>query len=141
MDTYIDLGVLVVAAIALVLAYLSWRASLLAVRASTFDRRYEVYAEAERFLSAWLRDGRPDMSLLGLLVGAWSRSHFLCNERVTTYLRKLWLDAVNADFNERVVTGELAGDYDKSVKIVHDLLMEHHDFDNLRAVFMGDLKV
>ena len=122
MDTFIDLGVLIVAAVALVLAYLSWRASLLAVRASTFDRRYEVYADAERFLSAWMRDGRPDMNLLSVIVGAWSRSHFLCNEHVTTYLRKLWLDAVEANFHEKVVRGEATGDRSKSIKLVHDLL-------------------
>ena len=45
------------------------------------------------------------MSLLSVLVGAWSRSHFLCDERVTKYLRKLWLDAVSADYHDKVDQG------------------------------------
>jgi hypothetical protein len=141
MDSYINLGALLVATLALLVSILSWRASMLAVRATTFDQRYGVYADAERFLSAWMRDGRPDMSLLSVLVGAWSRSHFLCNERVTRYLRKLWTDAVTADYHEKVVRGETTGDHAQSVKIVHELLLEHHDFDKLRTNFMGDLKV
>ena len=141
MDAFLNIFALLIAGLALWVSYLSWRASLLAVRATTFDRRYEVYADAERFLTAWMREGRPDMSLLSVLVGAWSRSHFLCDERVTKYLRKLWLDAVSADYHDKVIREQITGDYQQSVKVMHDLMVEHSDFDKLRDNFMSDLKV
>lgn len=131
----------IIAALALAVSYLSWRASVQAVAASTFDRRYEIYADAERFISAWMRDARPDLSLLSVLVGAWSRSHFLCSKEVTTYLRKVWLDSIRASQLERVMAGAEKGDHGRAVEEFHDLLREHADFDRLRAKFMHDLKI
>ena len=88
-----------------------------------------------------MRDGQPDMTLLGVLVGAWSRSHFLCKTEVTDYLRKLWLDAVRASYLHGVMTGEAQGDHGEAVKEFHALLREHADYDKLRAKFMSDLRV
>jgi hypothetical protein len=44
----LDAVAVIIAALALIVSLLSWRASVQAVRASIFDRRFEVYADAER---------------------------------------------------------------------------------------------
>ena len=93
MEPYISVGAIVIAAIALWVSHRSWRTSEKAIRASTFDHRYEVYSDAEAFIGAWMRDARPDLGKLPTLIGAWTRSHFLCRDEVTKYLRKLWEDA------------------------------------------------
>lgn len=131
----------IVAIAAFAVSFASWRASERSVKAAIFEHRYSIYEDAETFLSAWLRHGRPDMALLGQLVGAWSRSHFVCRPEVTAYLRKLWLDAVNADYLAKVISGEVEGDHNVAVEKKYDLIREHADFDKLRGVFLPDLKV
>lgn len=88
-----------------------------------------------------MRDGHPNLGELGTLVGAWSRSHFVCREEVTRYLRKLWLDAVRADYLHKVIEGKVKGDHEKAVDEFYELLREHADFDKLRKIFMNDLRV
>ena len=141
METFVNVLALVVAALALAVSWLSWRASLLGIRASTYDRTYEIYADAERFHGPWMRDARPDMSMLPTLIGAWSRSHFLCSEEVTAYLRKLWLDAIRAEHLSKVIAGEYPGDHGAAVKEEYELLRQHVDFERLRVLFMPDLRV
>ena len=141
MELLINLFAVFIAALALIVAYLSWRASVQAVTATAYDRRYEIYADAEKFLSAWMRDARPDMDLLPLLVGAWSRSHFLCRQEVTDYLRKLWLDAVTATRMHGIMAGEEEGNHAEAVKKKRALFVEHADYAKLRNVFMPDLRV
>lgn len=130
-----------ISAFALIVAVLSWRASIQATRAAIYERRYEVYADAEKFISAWLRDGRPDMDELRTLVGAWSRSHFLFDEKVTVYLRKIWTDAVDADYANKVIAKKAQGDRSNAIEKASALHLEHADYDKLRAVFMDKLKV
>jgi hypothetical protein len=60
---------------------------------------------------------------------------------VTQYLRKVWLDAVKADYLNKVISGEVAGDRAKAVDEFHTLLKQHADYDKLREIFMPDLKV
>lgn len=141
MEKYINVVAVLVAALALFVSYLSLRAAMLGVRASTFDRRYEIYADAEKFLGTWMRDGHPDMDKLGLIVGAWSRSHFLCRREVTSYLKKVWHDAVRAAYLRQVMKGEVEGDHGKAVDEFHALLQYHVGFDRLRTIFVPDLGV
>lgn len=140
-----NVGTLFIAAVALVVSILSWRASERAseraIRASIYDRRFEVYLDAERFISGWMREARPDMSLLGPLIGAWTRSHFLFEKEVTQYLRKLWLDAVDANYQSKVAAGEAPGDHGEAINKVHELLMAHADHEQLRGKFMSDLRI
>lgn len=142
MESYVNIGALVIAVVALCVSYLSWRTSEKAVRASTFDRRYEVYSDAESFIGTWMRDAVPDMGLLPTLIGAWTRSHFLCREEVTDYLRKLWKDAVRANYLRGIMSGEVEGqDRQAAVKEFHALLKLHADYAQLRNKFMADLKI
>jgi len=141
MDGYANAAAVIVSAIALYVSYLSWRTSVQSVRAATFDQRYQVYSDAETFLGAWIRDAHPDMTKLNVIVGAWRRSHFLCSDEVTRYLRKVWLDAVKADYSHKVIAGEAEGDRKHALKETQDLLVEHLDFEKLRRVFTPDLKV
>jgi hypothetical protein len=111
-------------------------------RAAIFDRRFEVYGDAEHFIIAWMRDAKPDLSgQLGTLIGAWSRSHFLFDVEVTTYLRQLWLDAVDADYARQVIAGEAPGDRQKAIEKSHDLLLKHANFDKLRNTFLPHMKI
>jgi hypothetical protein len=60
---------------------------------------------------------------------------------VTKYLRKLWLDAIDADMDHKVLKGDVEGDRDKANKRRWTLLQEHADYEKLRTKFMHDLKV
>ena len=141
MESYIDLGAIIVAVLALAVSVLAWRAAMLAGRAAAFERRFEIYRDAETFITAWQRDGSPDMAKLPLIVSAWSRSQFLCSETATSYLKTVWDDAASAAVLRKVVTGELPGDQGEAVIDLHALTSEHADLVLLRAAFMDDLKI
>ena len=105
------------------------------------NRRYEVYADAEKFISAWIRDGRPDLNEIATLVGAWSRSQFLFDEKVTVYLRKVWIDAVKADQAQEIISRQVNGDRKEAIETSQALLLEHANYDKLRTVFLENLNV
>jgi hypothetical protein len=140
-ESYIDLGANVVAVLALAVSVLAWRAAMLAGRAAAFERRFEIYRDAETFISAWQRDGSPNMAKLPLIVGAWSRSQFLCSEAATSYLKAVWDDAVSAAVLRKVASGELPGEPADAVLELRALTSEHADLVQLRAAFMSDLKI
>ena len=100
-----------------------------------------LYSDAEAFIGVWMRDARPDMEKLPLLVGAWTRSHFLCRGEVTQYLRTLWTDAVRADELNELMSGNAEGDRPKAVKEFYELLKAHANYERLRGKFMPDLKI
>lgn len=132
---------LITGIIALVVSGFSWRTAVHANRAAIFDRRFDVYTDAEKFISAWRTHGRPEMDQLGVLIGAWNRSQFLFEAPVTNYLRQLWLEAVDADYCSKVIAGEVQGDHGKAVEKMHRLTLQHMDGDRLRAQFIPQLKV
>lgn len=133
---------ILIALAALVVSVLSLRASSQTVRATVFDRRFDIYADAEKFIAAWGRDGYPDIQTeLRTLVGAWTRSHFICHPSTTQYLRKLWLDGIEANKLRAVIAGELPGDHAEAVRKYYELLRLHADYDKLREVFMKDLRI
>jgi len=136
-----DLWALIFSIIALGLSYFSWRTSAEATRASIFDRRFDVYSDAEKFIAIWARDGKPDLDELQMLVGAWNRSQFLFDQNVTNYLRKIWKDAVKANFANKVISGDVEGDREQWMEISMKLFEENVDFDNLRATFYSKLNV
>src|SRR5262245_33528347 len=103
----LDLITLAGSTIAVVISIFSWRAAAHANRAALFDRRFEVYNAAEEFIDPWIRDAKPDLEKLHILFHAWNRSHFLFEPDVTAYLRKLWLDAIKADYCRKIVAGEV----------------------------------
>jgi hypothetical protein len=141
MGTTLNLVAILTGVVALVVSALSWHASVQANRASIFDQRFAVYEDVEKFISLWMRDGHPDLGHLPMLVRAWNRSHFLFESSVTAYIRKVWLDAGDADYHNKVANGDVQGDRQASIEIVHRLLREHADFDALRGQFLPQLKV
>jgi hypothetical protein len=86
-EVYLNIAAMTVSLVALAVSYLSWLASRQANRAAIFDRRFESYSDAERFIRTWMRHGRPNLDELGMLIAAWTRSHFLCSKPVTDYQR------------------------------------------------------
>ncbi len=140
-ENFTSIVTVVISVMALVVSVLSWRASASANVAATFDRRYEIYADAEKFIGAWIQRGRPDLSLLPVLVGAWTRSHFLCRNEVTSFLRKLWVDAVKADYLHQVMSGEADGDRGAAIQEFHALTRKHIDYEPLKKVMIPDLRV
>lgn len=132
---------LVIGVLALAVSGLSWIAAVHANRAAIYDRRFEVYLDAEKFLGAWTVHGRPDMDLLPTLVAAWGRSHFLFEQAVTDYLRKVWLDALKVQQCGRIIAGEQQGDRNEAITKEYELSIEHLNADKLRAAFKRQLKV
>jgi len=126
---------------AVTVAVLALLASYKALRASVFDRRFEVYEEAERFLAAWNRDGRPDMGALPAFVHAWTKSHFLFDAAVTEYLRSVWIDAARADYLQKIVTGDATGDRNEAAKEAIELMMQRASFEALRDAFLPHMRV
>lgn len=88
-----------------------------------------------------MREAKPPIHDLGQLVGAWSRSHFLCRPEVTTYLRKIWTDAIDAAKAVDIINGDAEGDHLEAIYDQYERLRQTADYDKLRAVFMDDLKV
>ncbi|MGB0087351.1 MAG: hypothetical protein WBP94_18500 [Rhodomicrobiaceae bacterium] len=135
---------LLVSIAAFAVALFSWFAAIHANRAALFDRRFEVYRDAEEFIRGWQRHGRPDIELLPKLVDAWNRSHFLFDADVTAYLRKLWLDAVDADECAKVASREVPADVEerqKHRKKASELFKKYTENEQLRNAFLPHLKV
>lgn len=128
-------------ALALMVAILSWLTAARANRAATFTQRFELYRDVEKFIGAWMRDARPDLTMLHLVSDAWNRSHFLFRADVTRHLRTLWVDAVDADLAARVVNGEIPGDRPTAIDRKYRLLKHHGDYDRLRAIFLPEMKL
>ena len=132
---------LIVSCGALIVSIYSVKANVQSTRASLYDRRLEIYSEAEKFLGAWIRNARPDLTLLPSLVGAWGRSKFLFDQEITDYLRKIWLDAIEAEKSWQIIDDKTHGDRSEAIKVKYDLLTEHGELDNLRNKFLKHLKV
>ncbi len=140
---------------ALVFSILAWRSAAKANRAaanagrasqnanqnSIFNRRYEIFEEAEKFVLAWRQQGRPDMTLLPMLIRAWNRSHFFFKPDVPQYLKRIWDDAVRADHCWEVIAGETAGNRQEANKEFHALLKWHGETANLCTAFMPHLNL
>ncbi len=141
MDEFIRWTPIAISMLALFISFLSWKSSTQSTRASIYDRRFEVYSEVERFIGGWMRHGTPDLDQLPDLVGAWNRSHFLFEQKVTDHIRKIWLDAVDADYKAQIVSNKIPGNRNKAIDKKHNYMLEHGDFDKLRAVFASSLKV
>ena len=133
---------LIVGALALVIASLSWWTAIHATRAAIFDLRYAVYSDVRKFVAYWNTHGRTEVrDGLGSLVDAWDRSHFLIHEDVTRAIRVMWIDALNADISHRIVAGKLAGDRDVAIERSFRLTQFHTDYDRLRGYFLPQMRV
>ena len=101
-----------------------------------------MYSDVEKFISSsWGGQGRADLSELSTLVSAWHRSHFLFDDSTTAYIRKLWVDTVQANYHHKVMTGEADGDSGAAAEEFHRILRECSDLDALRTKFLPQLKV
>ena len=118
---YIALGAAVIASLSAVFSFLTWQAALAEVKASLFAERMAVFKDVKSFMVPWFRQGRPDLNELHILVDAWERSQFLFEPSVTAFLRKLWKDAVRAEYHARIQSGELTGDRNRAVDILHKI--------------------
>jgi hypothetical protein len=121
MSDYIAPGAFLIAIFSAVLSFFSLQASRAQVRASLFAERMAVFKDVKAFMNPWFREGRPNLKELYLLVDAWERSHFLFDQSVTAFLRKLWKDAVRCDFNQRVINGELNENRQTAARIVSEI--------------------
>lgn len=105
-----------IAVVSLVVSFLSWRSAQAQAKASIYAERFAVFTMTQEFLKPWFRDGRPDLAQLYLIVDAWQRSKFLFEPSVTKFLRQLWRDAVKAEYDWRIIGGELEGDRQKAIE-------------------------
>ena len=121
LSDYIAIAATVIAPVSVRFSWLSWKASLDQVKASLFSEQMTVFKDVKLFMTPWFREGQPNLKELYLLVNAWERSQFLFEPSVTTFLRKLWKDAVRADYAARIQSGDLKGDYQKAVDIGHEI--------------------
>ncbi len=137
----VELGALLIGAVALVVSGLAWRAAVEANRTARFERRFEVYTDVDKFLRPWMRDAHPDLDELPLLIRAWDRSHFLFPQDVTDYLRRLWLDSIQAARCHRILSGEEDGDHKAAVAKKDELLRTCCDSERLRAIFAPHLRI
>jgi len=128
---------------ALIIAMGSHQAALRAKKAVTFDERFSVYKDAEKFLTDWDRRGRPDLDNgLPSRIAAWSRSQFLFPDTVSDYLKTVWDDAVAADKARNIYDGIAEGDHEKAMKLEARLTKKHiENYDRLRKAFMPHIKV
>ncbi len=135
-----------------VAAFVSWRTQLRSfstqetlakqsIKAATFERRFQVYEDVRAFLTHWLQDGKPNIGELSKLIYAWDRSRYLYEHDVTQYIRRMWLDALDADMAQQVVSGALAGDRDAAIKLKYDLILYYGDDARMYAVFARDLSI
>ena len=53
------------------------------------------------------------------------KSQFLFEKPVTDFLRQLWLDAVNANYDRRIVAGEIQGDRQRAVDRSYSLACKY----------------
>ena len=132
---------LVSSIVAVLVSLFSWRAAIHANRSALFERRFEVYTDAEKFILAWGVHARPDENLIPVLVKAWNRSHFLFEPEVTQHLQKIWYDAVSALELEYAVNGEVPGDRREARDKLNKLTREHTEIAALRNAFLPHLKV
>lgn len=143
MESALSVSALIVSTAAVIVSILSWRAAIRANNATIFEQRFAVYRDAEDFIRSWTQHGVPDIDTkLRSLVDAWNRSHLLFDGEVTVYLRKLWLDGLEANLAEHVIRGEHDGDYQAAVDKKYSLLRLHcADESPLRKVFVKHMKV
>lgn len=138
----VALAAVLVSALALGVSVFSWKAMVQANRAAIYDHRFAVYSEVEKFIAAWTGAGKPDMSVLPNLVGAWRRSQFLFPADVTAEIRQVWVDAVQADYDQKVLSGQVEGDRGAAADRQHELLLMHTKGDSkIQTLFTKHLKV
>lgn len=94
-------------------------------QAVIFNERMAVFQTVKDFLGPWFRDGFPDNTGLWKLIDAWERSKFLFDQSVTDFLRQLWKDAVSAEYQEKIMRGEISGDYQLAVDMNHVLMTKY----------------
>ena len=99
----------------MVFAAFTWQTAKVQAQGALFQERYKVFLTAKEFLQPWYANGHPDLNELGKLVEAREKSIFLFDERVTNFLRHLWIDAQVAANDHKIVTGEVEGDRAKAM--------------------------
>lgn len=97
-------------------AQLQLQVAQIQAQAAIFSERMAIFQSVKDFLRPWFRDGVPDLGELYKLVDAWERSKFLFDQSVTDFLRQLWKDAVDAQFQHRIIAGEIAGNHNRAVE-------------------------
>lgn len=83
------------------------------------------------------------VGLGSLLVSIWSYqagNRAVEQAEVTAYLRKIWIDSVQADYDSQVIGGAVSDDREKALAR-RRAMIDTADLDKLREVFKPDLKV
>lgn len=95
------------------------------IKAAAFKERFAVYVDVQDFMRPWMQDARPDLSKLHLITSAWDRSRYLYEPEVTAFIRQIWMDAIDAHYQARIMSGELPGDYQAAVEFEHSCLKRY----------------
>lgn len=119
----VGLATVIVAVVSTVTTFQSHRTSQLQLRiaqiqaqAAIFSERMGIFQAVKEFLRPWFRDGVPDLRELYKLADAWERSKFLFDLSVTDFIRQLWKDAVDAQFQHRIIADEIVGDRIRAIE-------------------------
>ena len=139
----------IVAGLALLVSIFSYRAArkankaaLEANRVAIFDRRFSVYTDAEKFLGAWFRHGKPDWDEMPTLLSAINRSQLLFPKTISKYLEMLKKDAIEASRAASVVSGETEGRREQAVEKQYVLMKKYAEkADGLGKAFQPYIKV
>jgi hypothetical protein len=118
---------LMIAGIAVYIAWQQWKTNALKVRIDLFDRRMKVYEAVQAFLRHVLMKGGAELSSYGELVVAIDTAEFLFDRELTEYLQKFSKEGLNlalACAEYRDSTQSRAADYDHAdvVKRKHEAL-------------------
>ena len=97
-------------------AQLQLRVAQIQAQAAIFSERMGIFQAVKEFLRPWFRNGVPDLRELYKLADAWERSKFLFDQSVTDFLRQLWKDAVDAQFQHRIIANEIVGDRTRAIE-------------------------
>jgi hypothetical protein len=126
---------LVVAAIAVYIAYQQWQTNERKLKLDTYDRRLRVYQRLIEFLNLTLRDFKPDPREIAKFRGEVAEADFLFGPEISTYLAEVTGQAVDSwrvHSSYRDSTKEPLPGYNHH-EVVHEMqersvwLIEQHD--------------
>ncbi|MGJ3258210.1 MAG: hypothetical protein ACFE0S_01285 [Rhodospirillales bacterium] len=104
-NIFLSMATLVVAGSVAVITYQQYWVNRLRLRHELFDRRFEVFKAAQRFLSEIMREGRlTDDGLANeypKFIDAWQRSRFLFNNEIADYLDSIGKRALQLRLHDR----------------------------------------
>ena len=106
---------LIIAAIAVYIAWQQWKTNAMRLRLDTYDRRLRVYQEIKKILSLALRDGALKLEDLQQFISGAAEADFLFGPEIPEYVNEIYkrgLDLWSAHERRRVPREERPDNYD-----------------------------